>query len=245
QTISAIDAEIATLKSQVSNNIKTIKSPDSAYFSNAVDGYEQLFTPASLKDLSIKKIEDNLKNKKVKKPDSVGKSIPNFGWDFVCLIDAKESQYFKKGQQIKLKFSVNSVKEIDTFVKDVIIEDGQKKAALVFSGEYIDEDFITMRFEKPKAVVANYDGILIPKKAIRFETKTVEEVDEKTKEKKQVEKQVKGVYTLLGKTVCFKEVDSLYEDEFTLVSKVKDDNKFVNVYDKVITRGKDLDGTKK
>lgn len=244
-TIASVDDEIKTLQSQISSNIKKVKAEESAYFSNAVDGYEKIFTTDSLKDISIEKIQSNLKNTKVKKTDDIGKSISSFGWKFVCLIDADETQHFKKGQKTKLKFSVSLIKEVDIVVEDIIIEEGQKKAGIIFSGEYIDSDFITMRFEKPKAIVANYDGILIPKKAIRFETKLVEEENKETKVKTKVEKQVKGVYTLLGKTVRFKEVDVLYEDKFMLVSKIKDDSDFVNVYDKVITRGKYLDGTKK
>ncbi|WMJ23109.1 HlyD family efflux transporter periplasmic adaptor subunit [Paludicola sp. MB14-C6] len=226
ETITNIDNQITKLTSEISNKNIDVTTNKAGYFCNYVDGFETVFTLDSLKSISINDVQEKLKNKKTQPQENVGRIQSDTTWHFVSLIDAKDAESFAKGQAVTLKFSSKVSKKVTATVVDVISEKDNKKSVVVFTGNFFDEDISTMRFEKPKAIMKSYSGIQIPKEAIR------------------VENGKKGVYTLLGKTVRFRLVDPVYEDNDILVSKSNSDTKYVSVYDKVITKGKDLHETK-
>lgn len=243
--IEAIDQQIAQLNSQISKNNQTVVSGESGYFSSSVDGYESVFTPAMLKKLSVAGVKDAIKKKTVKPSDSIGKIQYDSNWSFVALVEKSKAELFKEGQQIKLKFNSKSTKEIVVTVSQLIIEKDSKESVIVFTSDSLDPDLATMRFEQPKAVLAEYSGIVIPKDAVRFERIKEVVIDEETQTESTVDKDIKGVYTLLGKTVRFKRLDVVYEDSYYVISRVNNNAKYVSVYDKVITKGKNLNGTVK
>lgn len=225
QTIENIDNQIAELTSQISKKNVDVYTSKSGYFCSEVDGFETIFTLDYLKSLSVDDVQQKLKNQKVEVPDSIGRIQPDTTWYFVSLIDAKKADLFQKGKTVTLKFSSKVSKEVTATVNDIIIEKDNEKSIIVFTGDVFDEDISSMRFEKPKAILQSFSGIKIPKEAIRFQNGQ------------------KGVYILLGKTIRFRLVEPVYEDEDILVSEVTSDSKYVSVYDKVITKGKDLHET--
>ena len=120
-------------------------------------------------------------------------------------------------------------------VQRIITERNNEKAVVIFESDYLDEDLITMRFESPQVILGTHSGIIIPKQAIRMENMTNEDGSSSM---------VKGVYTQLGKTVRFKKVDPVYEDDYVLVSKPNiDATQYVSIYDQVIVKGKNLNET--
>ena len=88
-----------------------------------------------------------------------------------------------------------------------------------------------MRFEKATLILKNYTGIVIPKEAVRVQKTTDDDGNEVN---------ANGVYVLLGKSVYFRKVSPLYEDEDVLVSEITTQSGYVSVYDQVIVKGKEL-----
>lgn len=231
-TIASLQQEIDSLSAQVPAVTQEISSADSGYFSNSADGYESIFTPDMLENLSISGVEAALQAKPAADASNkIGKIATDETWYFVSLITAKEAEYFTVGQQLSLKFNSRSTRQVTARVSQVVTEKDSDQAAVVFESGYLDGDFISMRFEKPKAIIGSYTGIIIPKEAIRMGTTTDAEGNTVN---------VKGVYTLLGKTVRFRLVDIVYEDAFVLISKPNSSSKYVSIYDQVITKGKNL-----
>lgn len=243
--IDNLEKEINQTSANITKENKTVISNESGYFSSHVDGYESLLARDMLKDLSVKKVQDVIINKKAIKTDNIGKIQYDFTWDFVALIDAKKADLFKENSVITLKFHSKSIKEVPVTIKKVIIEKNNASSVVVFTSDILDADFTSMRFEKAKAVINKYGGVVIPKDAIRFEKVTENVVDEETQTAKVVEKDVKGVYVLLGKAVQFREVNVIYEDNYYVVSRMNSNPRYVNFYDKVIIKGKNLNGTTK
>ena len=231
EAIASIDSRIERLSEDISPVQNTVKAEQSGYFSNTVDGFETKFTPDMLSGLTISDVSKALEDQKKTSSDKIGKILPDDSWHFVSLVSAKDAELFLEGRQLSLKFSSQSVREVPATVRQVITEKGASQAAVVFESDYLDENFVTMRFEKPQAIIKNYTGIVIPKEAIRVRTVT-------NSEGKQEERTV--VYTLLGKTVRYRFVEPIYEDEYVLISKVMNDSKYVSIYDQVIIKGKNL-----
>ncbi len=237
-TIDSLTAQINSLKSQVSSLQESISSEKTGYFANVVDGYETVFTPAMLDTLTISQTEDFLKKKNARPGTKIGKVEPDTKWYFVSLITAKEAECFETafetGRPITLQFSSQSSREVPVVIENLITDPGQKNAVAVFSCCLLDQDFVTMRFEKPKAIIADYNGIIIPKEAIRVK---------KIKGEDGTEVNAKGVFVQLGSVVRFKRVEPVYEDNYVLISQTGMGDSYVAIYDQVITKGKDLHET--
>ncbi len=238
QTIASIDSKITALEAQVSSQSGVITSETSGYFSNTTDGYEATFTLDMLDNLTIDGVK-SYKDKPTKQdPNSIGKIVYENYWYFVSTVSVKDAEVlskpYNKKQSVKLKFNSKSTREVDATIEDIITKKGSDTAVVVFKSFYLDEDLINMRFETPKAVINSYSGIIIPKEAIRIQDGVKDE------ETGQVLDKVKGVYTLLGKTVRFKKVNPIYEDDYILISQQSIKSDFVSVYDQVIIKGKNL-----
>lgn len=235
-TIDALAAEIEALRASVPKEKGTITSEESGYFANVVDGYEGVFTPELLEDLTVSMVEECLENREVTFRDNIGKLERDDRWYFVSLATAKEAELFsstyENGWSLKLKFSSQSNREVTARVEQLLIEGD--KAAIVLSSTYLDEDFAVMRFEKPRAVIADYSGILIPKEAVRIRKVTGED---------GTEQNVKGVYVQVGDSTRFKRADVIYEDSYILISQPNVNESYIANYDQVIIKGKDLHET--
>lgn len=244
QQIADIDAEIQNTTANISPANAPITSTESGYFSNVVDGYEEAFTFDMLDKLTVDDVEMMINNTEVFAPNNIGKLQLESDWYFVALIDNKHAEALKAGQSISLTFSSKTTKAINVEIEEIISQQGKDQSVIILYSNYIDEDLMSMRFEKPQANLGDYTGVVVPKEAIRIADTEKVVIDEITKEETVVKKQVKGVYTLLGKTVRFKELDPIFEDNYVVISKQSINTNYVSVYDKVIIKGKDLNESK-
>lgn len=233
--IAQLDQRIAQLNAQIPQNTPQIIAEESGYFANVVDGYETDFTPEMLEKLTINQAESWLTEQRITESNQIGKVVTEDIWYFAAVISRKEADLFRKGRSLHLKFDSKSTRTIPVTVQRIITERNNEKAVVIFESDYLDEDLITMRFESPQVILGTHSGIIIPKQAIRMENMTNEDGSNSM---------VKGVYTQLGKTVRFKKVDPVYEDDYVLVSKPNiDATQYVSIYDQVIVKGKNLNET--
>ncbi len=233
--IAQLDQQIAQLNAQIPQNTPQIIAEESGYFANVVDGYETDFTPEMLEKLTIAQAESWLAGQRITESNQIGKVVTEDIWYFAAVISRKEADLFRKGRSLHLKFDSKSTRTIPVTVQRIITERNNEKAVVIFESDYLDEDLITMRFESPQVILGTHSGIIIPKQAIRMENMTNEDGSSSM---------VKGVYTQLGKTVRFKKVDPVYEDDYVLVSKPNiDATQYVSIYDQVIVKGKNLNET--
>ena len=233
--IAQLDQQIAQLNAQIPQNTPQIIAEESGYFANVVDGYETDFTPEMLEKLTIAQAESWLAGQRITESNQIGKVVTEDIWYFAAVISRKEADLFRKGRSLHLKFDSKSTRTIPVTVQRIITERNNEKAVVIFESDYLDEDLITIRFESPQVILGTHSGIIIPKQAIRMENMTNEDGSSSM---------VKGVYTQLGKTVRFKKVDPVYEDDYVLVSKPNiDATQYVSIYDQVIVKGKNLNET--
>lgn len=237
-TIASLESQIEALNAKIPTDSNIIQSENSGYFSSTVDGYESVFTPDMLKDLSIEKVESILDNPQKQKTNSIGKLVNENYWSFVSLVPSKDIELVQKlynnKSTVKIRFNSISTREVSATIKELITQKNEEMAVVVFSCAFIDEDIINMRFETPKLILGSHSGIIIPKTAIRLQDGVENE------ETGEVSDKVMGVNTLYGKTVKFKMVDVIYEDSYVVVSRPNVKTSYVTTYDQVIINGKDL-----
>lgn len=238
-TISAIDSQIASLEAKLPTEISEIKTEKTGYFSNTIDGLEGDYSFDSISDITVAGVEEKMKKKTGESIDNIGKLVYENYWYFVSTVTQLEAEElakpFNKKQPVKLKFNSKSTREITATIESISLEKDIEKAVVVFKSYYLDEDLINMRFETPKVIISSYDGIIIPKEAVRIQDGVKDE------ETGEVLDKVKGVYALFGKNVQFKKADIMHEDDFVLVSRPNNSSDYVSIYDQVIIRGKNME----
>ena len=229
------------LQSRIFNVSTPVFASDSpGYFYAEVDGYENIFSIDSVKDINL----DNFDNYLGANPDeelaesgSI-KLVNDVVWYVVCSFDSEEKSKLKNGYKYTLSFPEDGNYELTMRLENVISETNNEKALAVFRVNVLPGDFSYKRFQQAKIVIKQLEGLSVPKKAHRV-------VDG-----------VEGVYILVGDVIRFRHIQHLSEnaqtDDYYLVDPDADslvlnegtDNERVikplSRYDNIIISGKDL-----
>lgn len=230
QIISLI-RERETLSGQLINLEENITSSVPGYFYSQIDGYEEIFTPTVLKELTLDGFYKLVDSDPVDYSQSltVGKLVNSTEWYVVSEISSEDVKKFAEGNTYDVVFPFNSDKVINMTVDRIIKERGKESSVLVFKTNYTPEDFHYFRKQNVQIIDESYTGYKIPANAVRV-------VDG-----------VKGVYVLAGNTVGFREIEVLTEQDGYFIVKeqptyLEDEfyYKKLGLYDLVITSGKNL-----
>lgn len=220
----ALVAKMNDLSVQLSGSTRELKASDSGYFSDVVDGYESILTLDALKDLTIKKFHE-LTDKKAAASDkqaSMGKIIRGFNWYLVSEIPISEADRLEKGQSLQVNFTQVS-QNASVTVYDIIKEHGKDTALIVLEGTNFSSEIVSMREQPIEIIVASYDGLRVPKQAVRMRDNEI------------------GVFILSGSVEKFKRINKLYEtDDYYVVEQSATDVGALVAKDQIIVRGKNL-----
>lgn len=220
----ALVAKMNDLSVQLSGSTRELKASDSGYFSDVVDGYESILTLDALKDLTIKKFHE-LTDKKAAASDkqsSMGKIIRGFNWYLVSEIPISEANRLEEGQALQVNFTQVS-QNASVTVYDIIKERGKDTALIVLEGTNFSSEIVSMREQPIEIIVASYDGLRVPKQAVRMRDNEI------------------GVFILSGSVEKFKRINKLYEtDDYYVVEQSATDVGALVAKDQIIVRGKNL-----
>lgn len=215
EAITALETEIEMLKKKINPPVSEIVTDYSGYFVSNTDGYEDILTPESYKNLSADDIKKIISNSDTTSSAGVGKIIEGYKWRIVGIID-NSSKLYQKEMSVSLTFA-SCQDEITAKITDIIPTDIPTESIIVLESEKLIEGLVRHRVEKVEMVSNSYEGIYVPRKAIRFNAKGE-----------------KGVYVKLGQGIVFKKVDVIYEGEDYLLSANKGDAEYVLLYDDII-----------
>lgn len=232
ELIRNFDDEIAALDGQTPSSVETVKAAKSGYFCSITDGFERTVTPALLEKLTVSSAQELLIQQSGKTAENViGKMTYSSQWHFVSVVPAADAVLFKENSTVPLTFTASSVREVNAVVERVITEKDNENAVVVFSGNDMDSDFLTMRQERPRVLISSYSGVVIPKEAVRIRTTTNEDGTTQSE---------KVVYAMFGHSARMRRLDIVYEDEAVIVSNASGQTGYVSAYDQVIIKGKEL-----
>ena len=223
--------EQSSLNAQLAGHTTQLTAPTSGYFSEVVDGYEDILTLDVLEDLTTEQFHELTGSNPQKDDASLGKMIEGFSWYLVSEITTEHASRFYEGQSLRVNFTQASL-ETPVTVHAVLKERGADTALLVLEGTEFNSEMVSMRQQPVEIILATYTGLKVPKKAVRIQEST----DSSGNTVQQT-----GVFILSGSFQKFKVINTLYEaDDFYVVEQSATDVDMLVEQDQIIIRGKNL-----
>ena len=216
--------QLNELEARRENPKREVTVDNPGYFVSYTDGYEDELNKESISSLSADRIKEiitaeNSGGKGAEK-GTIGKLIDGYDWQLVGIIDNSENTY-SAGDPVKLKFA--STTDTVTAVIELITDtDDPDESIVQIACDQMTFDLVRNRVERVDMILHDYEGIRVPREAIRFNTDNE-----------------KGVYVLLGQRVMFRKLDVIFECDEYLLSRITSESGYVSIYDEIITEGVD------
>ncbi|MEG1720040.1 MAG: HlyD family efflux transporter periplasmic adaptor subunit [Clostridia bacterium] len=211
------------VKKTGNNSISSVTSPYSGYFSSSFDGYENILSPKFLLEggyEKYKEVMDSTPNGVAPK-DYVCKINASFTWYFACTVPKDSLKRYSVGDQISLRLSSLSNDTMPAnFAQITPMDDFDY---IVFSSNSYSSDLLKARKLKAQIVTKKYTGFRVNKNAIR------------------IQNDKKGVFSLRGSQVQFKEVNVLFmKDEYVIIKQTENSKTNLLAGEEVVVSGKNL-----
>ena len=227
----AIQATLERLKSGraslLTGSCQTLSAPErSGYFyhTSYVDGYEALFTPETLEDMSAERFAE-LTAADAAYPEGqiAGKMVYGHNWSLALSLDSTEKSLFSEERSYVFCFPDNDDREI-RLTCTRLIEGADGGAVGVFEAQETPADFLYFRVQRVQITTDLCEGYYVPESAL------------------QTKDGVSGVYIFKNSTVCFRRIEILHEgDGYYIVAENSGaDEEYLSLYDILITSGKNL-----
>ena len=235
-----VKTQVSQLKSTEMIPLDTIVSDRAAYFVSFADGYEDTLSMDKLSTITPELINGVEDGKTTGDSRIIGKLIDGYEWYAVGVIDNTDIQ-FSIEDSVKLKFRSTS-ETISGIITDIRDTKTAGKSIVVVKCSNITYELVQHRTEQVEMIRGEYEGIKVPRKAIRF--KDIEEtiVDEETGIKTKQVVNCKGVYVKLGEQINFKKLDVVYEGDNFVLSAMNAGSDYVSLYDDIVVEGVDENG---
>lgn len=230
--IEQLKKEIQSL-SKKGGNYKEIRAAFPGCFISNVDGFESSVVYSDVSSLSTADVDSLLSSEPAKvSSSSIGKIIDEYNWYAVCNVPKTALEKLKIGSEVKATFEGTNVAMISMKIHSVsIVNDGY--AAVVLVSNEMNSDIAKLRKEKVKIIIDSYNGIRVPREAIRNAENP--ESDELSQSGNL------GVYILYGQVVRLRKINVLYfGTDFAIIERETDNSEALKLYDMIITKGRNL-----
>ncbi len=214
----ALRAEKERLSAGQGETYGKIYAPESGYYTGVVDGYENVFVPSLIDDMTVDSFRETVNRSPLESvlASNAGKLVTDSRWYVCCEISNEESAVFKKINEKNQRPAVTSCDVVFPFdgnvrirmeVERVIAETDKNTTVLVFSTDEMPENFSYTRAQKIEIISESYKGLRVPRQAMR-----------------KLDNKINGVYVLIGETVSFRRADPIYEaDDWYIVRNQTDE----------------------
>ena len=235
--INDINSRLAELKASKAAPVVTITSERPAYFVSYCDGYENTLTEESLSSLTVEQLK-GITDSKQNDPTVVGKLIDGYQWYLAGIID-NSNKLYQIGENVQLRFESAS-ETFDAEIIDIRDEGNPAESIIIASCNQFNYDLVQHRCKQVELIKGDYNGLKVPREAIRFKPFEQTEIDTELGMETTVTKNYKGVYILKGEQVEFKKIDVIYEGSDYVLSAVRnDDSSYLALYDDIMVEGAD------
>lgn len=223
--LASLKKQAASLESRLDGKTTSIYSPCAGYFCESADGYESIFTPDVVDNLTLSSLE-KLGQKEPKSTSGKGKVVSGYVWYYAAKVSDTDAKSLKQGNTVKLRFSqVN--RDVSATVQAVRDDESSDSTLVIFQSEDMDAELVSMREQVATVVVDSYAGLRVPKSAVRMENDEM------------------GVYVLSNSVASYKKIEPLYEGkDFYIVEQNVTGNDSLVVNDDIIVEAKDVNDKK-
>lgn len=224
--LAALESERQSWQNQVGNNATIATSPAPGYFVRYYDGWADELNPAGLDTLTIEDVENALAVETSDANEAIGGLVKGFEWYFAVVVTEEQASALRDRKTVSVRFPSISSQTLRVDIYDVRTGDNGQALVILRSGE-MAEGYLTARQEDIEIIYNSYNGIMVPKEALRQEEGEW------------------GVYCLVGGITRFKPVEWIYQtDSYYLVEPAASSSKGLVMYDQIIVSGKDLEKDK-
>ena len=245
--ISSLNSEIADLKAGQSAPVGTVTSDASAYFVSHVDGYETTFSAQHLDEVTPEQLSQAIasstkpnQTEDLGQSNVIGKSIAEYGWYMMGMIDNKDQKY-QVVDQVTIRL-LNASAEAPATIQELRTVENSDQVMVVLYSDTLTSDFVQNRTDHVEMILGEYEGIKVPRDAIRFKDVEETETDEETGKKTTKTVNARGVYVQDGEKIEFRRLDVIYEGKDYVLSKLHADDGYLMLYDSIIVEGIDAIG---
>ena len=188
--LTELNAQISTLSGTASGGATRITAQVSGTYSAVADGYESVLTPESLNTMTPSQLS-SVAPQSVS--TTVGKLIQGSTWYFAASVNASDAEGLKVGSSLTLRMASGVDFDLPVTLSRMSAEENGKCLLVVQSNRYLP--YMTLlREQNAELILHEYDGLRIPKNALRVD-----------------ENGVSGVYCLVGRVAYFKPVNIVYQ----------------------------------
>lgn len=217
EKIETLKKQLNSLKSSYVQSDDYIESPNSGYFLNTVDGYENAVDFDKISELSVKDFDKIKKSDKTQ--NAVGKIIVDTSWYLVSKVNVQNTKRLAEGDDVRIIIPSHGSDKIRATIVAMNI-DTSGDAVCVLSCTNMDAELAAIRNVKAQIVIQSHTGLRVNSKAVRV-------IEGK-----------KGVYVKIGGHSKFREIDVVYSaKDYVIVNTANEDGQ-LKVYDDVIIKGK-------
>lgn len=171
--IEQLEKEKESLESRYSKQPRTIDAPDSGYFSDSCDGYEELLNTSMVGTLTLDKL-NKIMDQEVSPPKkTIGKLVSSFTWYLACPVSAIDSDFLIINETYKLYLPYSNTESINAVLERVTKQDNQDTFLAIFRCSSLASELCTIRRQPVKIQKCSYEGFAIPKSALHAGVKTV------------------------------------------------------------------------
>jgi len=215
------------LKSNISERETVLYTPYAGYFMSNVDGFEELYKTSELKSLSVDEVKALDEIDPPSSEDSMGKIITGFDWYFVTVLRRSEAENLTTGSTVNLRFDATGDINIKAQVHS-IGNYADDETVVVLYGDKYAEDLMSFRKQAVRIVLNEYEGLKVPKEAVRVNADGE-----------------MGVYVITGTYAEFKKIDVVYETrDYYVVDTDPTNKRSLLLYDEIIVSAKGLSSGK-
>lgn len=219
-----------SLNAQLAGHTTQLTAPATGYFSEVIDGYEEILTVDALEDITVDRFRELTETKPIVSNQAWGKMIQGFTWYLVAEISGEDAERFSVGQSLRVNFTQASL-EAPVSVYSIVKDRNSEDALLVLAGTEFNSEMVSMRQQPVEIIIATYTGLKIPKEAVYVQETTTD--DGVTRQD--------GVFILSGSFQKFKVIKKLYETEdFYVVEQSATNSDMLVEQDQIIVSGKNL-----
>ena len=217
-----LDNEINRLSALLHGEAVDVEAGGAGYFVSEIDGYENEFGFSDVTYMTKERIGEIIKTPKKGNPqNAVGKLIADYRWRVAAVVNTEKLFGIYEGSNVTLR--VGSSSQLLRAEVVSMKPCGENEAVYVFECDRLNSDVASGRTAMFKIVVDSYGGLRVPRKAIRIN-----------------EEGEQGVYILRGQSLVFKLVNVVYWGEDYVICTQEAGDKYLVMYDEIVTEGKDL-----
>lgn len=242
EQIAELKSEIEKLKDGELEPESIVTAESSGYFISETDGYEEMLKSEKLSEITPERLKSVLagENAVPVSEHIIGKSVAQYDWYMLGLIDNQELKY-QVDDTVTLRL-LNSSVEADATIQELRKIEDSNQVMVILHCDAMSSEFVQNRTETVEMILGEYEGIKVPRDAIRFKDVEVTKTDETTGEETVVTENRRGVYVQDGEKLEFKMLDVVYEGDSYVISEISKDNSYLMLYDSIIVEGIDANG---